>query len=69
MNENRNIENGVWGQVMRLNPPVKKKATEEIRGWNSKPAFNKRSKETISFVSLNGRVCPKAERHLIVSWD
>jgi len=45
MDENRNVKDGVWGQVMRLNPPVKKKVTEEIRCWNFKSAFNKISKE------------------------
>ena len=31
MGENRNMENGVRGQVMHLNPPMEKEAPEEIR--------------------------------------
>ena len=31
MDENRNMENGVRGQVMHLNTPMEKEASEEIR--------------------------------------
>ena len=30
MNKNRDVENGVRGQMMHLNPPIEKEATEEI---------------------------------------
>ena len=30
MDENRDVENGVRGQVMHLNPPMEKEAPEEI---------------------------------------
>ena len=45
MNKNRDVEDGVWGQVMHLNPIVKKKTTEEIRSQNCKSALNKRRKK------------------------
>ena len=30
MDEDRDVENGVWGQVMHLNPPMEKEAPKEI---------------------------------------
>jgi len=44
MNEDRNVENGIRGQVVCLNPPMEKKATKEIRSGKSK-SRQKRKKE------------------------
>lgn len=66
MNKNRNVEDGIWGQVMCFNPPMEKKTAEEIRSGNPKSMFDKGGKKTDSFVSSKGRLCPKADRHLMI---
>ena len=30
MDENGNVKDGIWGQVVHLNPPMKEKAKDEI---------------------------------------
>ena len=40
MNENRDVENGVRGQVMHLNPTMMKKASEEIRNRKTEAPKN-----------------------------
>ena len=44
MNKNRDIKDGIRGQVMHLNPPVVKKATEEIKNGKTKAPKNMRKK-------------------------
>ena len=36
MDENRNMENGVRGQVMHLNPPMEKEAPKNVRKENNR---------------------------------
>ena len=43
MNKNRDMKDGIWGQVMYLNPPVMQKTLEEICG-DSEAAKNMRVK-------------------------
>ena len=50
MDEDRNVENGVRGQMMHLNPPMVKEASEEIRNGKTKTLKNIR-KENNRFVS------------------
>ena len=38
MNNNQDVEDRIWGQVVCLNPPMIKKASEKVRGWNSETA-------------------------------
>jgi len=38
MNKDVDVENRIWGQVVFLNPPMIKKASEKVRGWNSETA-------------------------------
>ena len=45
------VKNRIRGQVMHLNPPVVKKASEEIRNRKSEAPKNMRKKNNI-FVSL-----------------
>ena len=40
MDENRDVENGVRGQVMHLNPPMEKEASEEIRNRKTEAPKN-----------------------------
>jgi len=35
------VEDRIWGQVMRLNPPMEEKTMEEIRSTNSETAQDK----------------------------
>ena len=51
MDKNRNVENGIRGQVMDLNPPVMQKAMKEIRGRNRESARNER-KESNNFLGF-----------------
>ena len=51
MDEDRNVENGVRGQMMHLNPPIEKEASEEIRNRKTKAPKNIR-KENNRFISL-----------------
>jgi len=44
LNINGDVEDGIWGQVVCLNSPVKEKAAEEIRSGNPKTAFDKGDK-------------------------
>ena len=44
MDENRDVENGVRGQVMHLNPPMEKEASEEIRNRKTEAPKNMRKK-------------------------
>ena len=49
------VEDRIWGQVMRLNPPMEEKTMEEIRSRNSETAQDK-SFESDGFLrSLSGR--------------
>ena len=50
MDEERNVENGVRGQMSHLNPPMVKEASEEIRNGKTKTLKNIR-KENKRFVS------------------
>ena len=50
MEKNRDVENGVRGQVMHLNPPMMKKASGEIRNGKTEAPKNMR-KENDRFVS------------------
>ena len=49
MNEDRNMENRVRGQVMHLNPPILKETTEEVRNRKTEASKNIR-KENNRFV-------------------
>ena len=40
--ENRNVENGVRGQVMHMKPPMEKEATKEIRNRKTEAPKNMR---------------------------
>jgi len=44
MNKDRNVENGIGSKMAKLDLIEIKKASEEIRGWDSKIAFIERSK-------------------------
>ena len=52
MDENRNMENGVRGQVMHLNPPMEKEAPEEIGNRKTEASKNiwKENNRFISFL-------------------
>ena len=50
MDEERNVENGVRGQMSHLNPPMVKEASEEIRNRKTETPKNMR-KENNRFVS------------------
>ena len=50
MNKDRDVKNRVRGQVMHLNPPVVKEATEEVRNRKTEAPKNMR-KENNRFVS------------------
>jgi hypothetical protein len=41
MDKDRDVKNGIWGQVVYLNPLVMQKTAEEIRCRNRKSARNK----------------------------
>ena len=51
MDKDRDVKNRVRGQVMHLNPPMMKKALEEIRNGKTEAPKNMR-KEKNRFVSL-----------------
>jgi hypothetical protein len=51
VDENRDVENGVRGQVMHLNPPMEKEAPEEIGNRKTEAPKNIR-KENNRFVSF-----------------
>ena len=51
MDEERNVENGVRGQMSHLNPPMVKEASEEIRNGKNKAPKNKRNETTDLFPS------------------
>ena len=51
MDENRDVENGVRGQVMHLNPPMEKEAPEEIGNRKTEAPKNIR-KENNRFISF-----------------
>ena len=38
MDKDRNMKDRIWGQVMRLDPPMMQKTAEEIRGGDSEAA-------------------------------
>ena len=40
MDEDRDVENGVWGQVMHLNPPMENEAPKEIRNGKTEASKN-----------------------------
>ena len=44
MDKNRDVENGIRGQVMHLNPPMVKKAPEEIGNGKTEASKNMRMK-------------------------
>ena len=44
MDENRNVENGVRGQMMHLNPLMEKEDPEEIGNWKTKAPKDIRKK-------------------------
>ena len=44
MDKDRDVEDGIRGQVMHLNPPVMKEATEEIRNRKTEAPKNMRKK-------------------------
>ena len=50
VNKDRDVEDGIRGQVMHLNPPVIKKATVEIRNGKTEAPKNMRKENNI-FVS------------------
>ena len=41
MNKNRNVENTIWGQMVKLDSPVKKKTLQEIADRNRQSALHK----------------------------
>ena len=51
MDEDRNVENRVRGQMMQLNPTMVKEALEEIRNGKNKAPKNKRNETTDLFPS------------------
>jgi len=51
MNKDRDVKSRIRGQVMHLNPPVLKKAPEEIRNRKSEAPKNMRKKNN-RFVSF-----------------
>ena len=51
MNKNRDMKDGIWGQVMYLNPPVMQKTSEEICG-DSEAAKNMRVKNNRFVITL-----------------
>jgi hypothetical protein len=51
MDKNQDVENGVRGQMMHLNPPIEKEASEEIGNKKTEAPKNIR-KENNRFVSL-----------------
>ena len=52
MNKNRDMKDGIWGQVMYLNPPMMQKISEEIRSGNSEIAKNMRLKNNRFAITL-----------------
>ena len=42
MNKNRNMENGSWSQMMKLDPPEKEETPQEVANRNSQSALDKR---------------------------
>ena len=44
MDKDRDVEDGIRGQVMHLNPPVMKEATEKIRNRKIEAPKNMRKK-------------------------
>ena len=44
VNKDRDVEDGIRGQVMQLNPPMVKKASEEIRNGKTEAPKNMRKK-------------------------
>ena len=40
MNKDRNVKNGVWGQMLDLNPIEIKESTKEIGGGQSKTSLH-----------------------------
>ena len=51
MNKDRDVKNRIRGQVMHLDPPGMKKASEEIRNWKTEATKNMR-KKNYRFVSF-----------------
>ena len=52
MNKNRDMKDGIWCQVMYLNPPMMKKISEEIRSGNSETENNMRVKNNRFAITL-----------------
>ena len=50
MDKDRDMKNGIWGQMMHLNPPMVKEAPKEIKNGKTKAPKNIR-KENNRFVS------------------
>ena len=58
MDENRDVENGVRGQVMHLNPPMEKEAPEEIGNRKTEAPKNVRKKNNRFVCSLMRKRLP-----------
>ena len=59
MDENRDVENGVRGQVMHLNPPMEKEAPEEIGNRKTEAPKNIRKENNRSVSFLMGKRFPR----------
>jgi len=58
MNKDRDVKSRIRGQVMHLNPPVLKKAPEEIRNRKSEAPKNMRKKNNRFVSFLMGKILP-----------
>ena len=58
VDENRNVKNGVRGQVMHLNPPMEKEAMEEIKNRKTEAPKNMRKKNNRFISTLMGKRFP-----------
>ena len=58
MNKNINVEDRVWGQVMRLNPPMMQKVSKEVRSRDFETAQDIRLKHYSFIWSLTRRHFP-----------
>ena len=54
VDKDRDVEDGIRGQVMHLNPPVMKEAPEEIGNWKTEASKNIR-KENDRFIPFLSR--------------
>jgi len=57
MDKNRDVENGVRGQMMHLNPPMEKEAPEEIGNWKTKaPKYIRKENNRFVFLLMREKL-------------